>query len=103
MITGCGSGSAAVTSAVPPFTTVVDHASVRCPRVDPRQRAVLKRRVSAPKADHSDGVTKAALLAKIDELRRSDDAKGRTGLAIADELDRCAAGAAVTSASPTGG
>lgn len=73
----------------PLVTTVVDHTALRCPKSDPRQRAILKRRVKPPQPDLPEGVSRAALYAKIDELRLDADAKGRTGLAVADELDRC--------------
>lgn len=91
-IHGCGSTTGAAGDAVPFVTTVVDHTSIRCPRVDDRQRAILRRRVKPPQPDKPDGVSRAALFAKIDELRRDADLKGRTGIDIADQSDRCIGG-----------
>lgn len=88
MMSGCGLGTGAVTDP-PPVAVVTDTTSIRCPEPDPRHLAVLRRRVSPPHPDQPEGVSRARLYAKIDELRRDADSKGRTGLALASELQRC--------------
>lgn len=88
-IHGCASGTGEATKA-PVTAKVVDHTAYRCPKVDSRQRDLLRSRVKPPQPDQPDGVSRGAMQAKIDELRRAEDIKGKAGLAIADELDRCA-------------
>ena len=65
---------------------VVDHARVRCPAPSAEQRAVLASRVAPPAPGD---LRIGAWQRKTEELLASEDAKGRVGLALADELDRC--------------
>lgn len=87
-IGGCASGKPAgdwgkVEVAVAPPSRVV-----RCPKASARQLAVLNARVAAPPAGHD--VTLRTMQGKVDELRADSTAKGRVGLQLARELDKCA-------------
>jgi hypothetical protein len=65
---------------------VVDHAHARCPAASEQQRAILRRVVGPPPAgDLAVGTWQR----KTDELRLDAANKGRIGLALADELDKC--------------
>lgn len=91
MITGCSSGIVGAGDPPSPavVAAVVDTTAVRCVEASQRQRAIMRRRVKPPMPDTPDGVSRAQLYAKIDELRRDAHEKGETGLAVADQLDRC--------------
>lgn len=64
----------------------VDHTRERCPAPSEQQRAILRRVVAPPPAGPLDVGTWQA---KTDELRLDAANKGRIGLALADELDKC--------------
>lgn len=100
MIHGCVDGSGGVGKPALVVAPINNHTAVRCPEVDARQRAALKRKVGPPKREPDGSVSDDALKAKINELRLSDYRKGQIGLAIADELDRCRGQAASPEVSP---
>jgi hypothetical protein len=78
---------------------VVDHSAVRCPAADPALLAKLRHRVAAPAAT-GQGVSRGQMLAKVDELRIDADGKGRAGLLLAAELERCRGAAAKSDEKP---
>lgn len=89
MTSGCAHGSAVADKPAPVARVAPDTTAMRCPAATTEQRRILTARVQAPKPDRPDGLSAAALKTKTDELRLDADAKGKVGLAIADELDRC--------------
>jgi hypothetical protein len=91
MIHGCAVGSNGAGKA-PVVVQPSDHTAIRCPEADEQQRAILKRKVGAPKRDPDGTVSDEALQKKMDELRIDSYRKGQVGLALADELARCRKG-----------
>ena len=93
MIHGCGIGTGVAGKEPPVVSVVVDHTPYRCPKVDERQRAALRKKVIPPKPDKPEGVSDRVLKGKINELRLALHNAQKTGLQIADQNDRCAEGA----------
>lgn len=91
-IHGCGNGTGGAGKEPPVVAVVVDHTPIRCPKVDERQRAILKKKVKPPQPDQPDGVSRKVLMSKVDELRLALHRSQATGLQIADQNDRCAEG-----------
>lgn len=83
MTVGCGDGKEAAKAASIP----VDLSSVRCPEADARYRKTFTSR-AAPPANGEAEVVKDA----VDDLRLSEDRKGRAGMSVLADYDACRKG-----------
>lgn len=68
---------------------VVDVAPVRCNPLDPASRAVLARRVSRPRPDTPEGLSRAGARVWIDRLELEIERKIDAGAQLASEYDTC--------------